>query len=140
MPDSCLRLQIEGDLAGLEAGQRALHEFLESAGTSAGGLYHAELAFEELVTNVIKYAYRDRDPSQRLIDITARIGEEIVITVEDDGPPFDPLHTAEPSPLTSVHDARIGGLGIHLLRMTAAKMEYERRSGKNRVCVTIQRT
>jgi serine/threonine-protein kinase RsbW len=139
--DGCLLLQVANDTAGLEAGQRALHEFLEAEGASARGLYRTELAFEELVANVIRHGYDDRDMGAGPIDVSVRVrGEEIVLTVEDDGPPFNPLGVPEPTPPSTLEDSRIGGLGLPLVRMAATRMEYARSAGRNRVTISIQRT
>ena len=136
----CLRLQIESNNAGLEAGQLALREFLEAAGSSDRAVYLTELAFDELAGNVIKYADGYRDTPSSLIDISARVpGEEIVLTVEDDGPPFNPLEMPYPAAPARLEDARVGGLGLVLVRMAAMRMEYERVAGRNRVSLRIQR-
>jgi serine/threonine-protein kinase RsbW len=138
--DGGLLLQLVNDTAGLEAGQRALREFLEAEGVSARGLYQTELAFEELVVNVIRHGYADRGTGGHPIDVTVCVrGEEIVLTVEDEGPPFNPLQAPDPARPTAIEDARIGGLGLHLVRKTAKRMEYERMAGRNRVTTSIQR-
>ncbi len=136
-----LQLHLDNDTAQLEAGQQALRRFLEAEGTSARALYHAELAFEELVTNVIRYAYGDRDRGMCPIDVSAWVrGEEIVLTVEDTGPPFDPSQTVDAPRATRIEDARIGGLGLRLVRMAARRVHYERVGDKNRVTIDIPRT
>ena len=133
-----LNLQIDANRTGLEEGQLALREFLEGRGSSERAMYHAELAFDELVTNIIKYAYRGLP---RPIDASAVIaGDQIVMTVEDDGPPFNPLDVADPGPPTSLETAGIGGVGLRLVRMASTLMEYERRDARNRVVVSIKRT
>jgi anti-anti-sigma factor len=55
----------------------------------------------------------------------------VVLTVSDDGVPFDPL--AVPSPDTSrpLEERTVGGLGIHLVRHLVDQMTYERRGDRN---------
>ena len=50
---------------------------------------------------------------------------------EDDGVPFDPTIVPEPEPWTSLEDAQIGGVGLHLMHSYADRLEYERYDGKN---------
>ena len=139
--DGRLLLQLDNDTADLEAGQQALREFLEAEGVSDRGLYHAELAFEELVANIIRHAYGERNKGMHSIDVSVCVGgEEIALTVEDDGPAFDPLQVPAPPLPSTIEDARIGGLGLPLVRMVAKRLEYARLAGRNRVSLSIQRT
>jgi serine/threonine-protein kinase RsbW len=138
--DGRLLLELKNDTAQVEAGQQALREFLEAEGTSARALYHAELAFEELVVNVIRHGYRDRSGSSLQIDVSAWVrGEEIVFTVEDTGPPFDPSQAVDAPLATRIEDAKIGGLGLRLVRMAAKHIDYERAGDRNRVTIVIPR-
>jgi serine/threonine-protein kinase RsbW len=137
--DGSLHLQVSHGVADLEDGQRRLREFLGQRGAGERGIYRAELAFDELVTNAIKYAHAGG--AQHPIAVSAALaGSEIVVVIEDDGPPFNPLEAAEPEKPTSLEEAPIGGLGIKMVRMSSKAMEYERSAaGKNRVTVRIDR-
>lgn len=137
--DGRLFIQLDSDTGGLEAGRRALRDFLLQKGVSARGVQQVELAFEETVTNVIRHAYRHRDEGAHPIDASLCIhGEDIALTVEDDGPPFNPLEVPEPALPSSIEHAKIGGLGLRLVRMTAKGIEYERLQGKNRLTIRFQ--
>jgi serine/threonine-protein kinase RsbW len=137
--DGCLQLQFDSNNAGFEGGQRALHEFLEAEGVSARGLYQTELAFEELVINVIRHGFGDHDAGAHPIDVSVCVrGGDIVLTVEDDGPPFNPLEAPDPPAPTTLEEAKIGGLGLPLVRFAAKRIEYQRIAGRNRVILSIQ--
>src|SRR5690349_20598846 len=79
-------------------------------------------AVDEAATNVIRYGYRGAPGS---IDMTAEVvGDDIVITLADAAPPFDPT-TAEGPDLTIPPHKRIpGGMGIHLMRLATDSMEH----------------
>ena len=65
-----------------------------------------------------------------------RLGGTLVARIEDDGQPFDPTQVA-PHPLPStLKEAKIGNLGIHLVRRFASRVDYERRHGRN--CLTLR--
>lgn len=134
-----LLLQFDADTACMEAARSALTAFLEGRKISARALYHTELAFEELVTNAIRHGGAGSDPRAQPIDASVYVlGEEIRLTVEDDCPPFNPLEAPHPALPTSLDEARIGGLGLMLVRKSSERMEYERTAtGRNRVTVVI---
>ena len=130
---------MNGDIVALRNGQRRVREFLESSGVGERATYRAELVLDELVTNVIRHGY-GADAPKSAIDIGISIEPaEVVFTIEDDGPAFNPLAAKEPARPTSLAEAPLGGLGISLVRMAAAKIDYERRDERNRVRVRIPR-
>jgi sigma-B regulation protein RsbU (phosphoserine phosphatase) len=131
--------RMAGDIAALRNGQRRMREFLETSGAGERATYRAELVLDELVTNVIRHGY-GADASRSAIDIGISVeAAEIVFTIVDDGPEFNPLLAAEPQRAANLAEAPIGGLGISLVRMAAAKIDYERRDDRNRVRVRIPR-
>jgi serine/threonine-protein kinase RsbW len=66
---------------------------------------------------------------------------ELVFTIEDHAPPFDPL--AEPDdghPVPqSIDQIPVGGQGIRLLRRFAGSLAYERVAGVNRLRIAFPR-
>ena len=109
---------------------RELEAFLEASGVGPDGIFPATLAFEEVVTNVIKYSYDDDRPHDILVESRVEPGE-LILRVTDDGHEFDPLAARPPDLEKPIEERPIGGLGIHLLRRLAQRVEYHRTSGKN---------
>ncbi len=113
---------------------------LDGQGLSPKARYRTELAFEEVVTNIIRHGYSDqRDHEiQVTIEFTA---ETVVLIVEDDGVSFDP--GSHPSPDTrpaSIEDTQLGGRGLLLVRAAARRLDYERTAeDHNRLSVTIDK-
>lgn len=88
------------------------------------------LAMEEAVVNVMKYAYPEGKSGK--IDISVSIdGDDIVFVISDSGVAFDPTAKAEVDIDQKAEDRPIGGLGIHLVRQIMDSMVYERIDGKN---------
>ena len=88
------------------------------------------LAMEEAVVNVMKYAY----PVGTLgdIDIEAQADDvRLRFTITDSGKPFDPTARKEVDTTLSAEERPIGGLGIHLVRQIMDSMNYERLGDKN---------
>jgi serine/threonine-protein kinase RsbW len=96
------------------------------------------MAFEELVTNVIKYAYGAASAEGREIRYAVRVAADHVgLALEDDGLPFDPVTSELPELPTRIEEARIGGLGLRVLRRTARSFDYLREGDRNRVEITF---
>ena len=67
-----------------------------------------------------------------------RLGGTLVARIEDNGQSFDPTQMA-PHPLPStLKEAKIGDLGIHLVRSFASRMDYERSHGRNRLTLQFE--
>ena len=136
--EGCLRLTIANNIKGLAESLDQLNGFLKSTGVSPKLAYAASLALEELVSNTIKYGYDDGD--QHHIDLVFRMGPPAVMTIEDNGRPFNPL---EDGPLPDLHvgaEGRpIGGLGLHIVRTLAASLNYRHVDGLNRVNIVFSR-
>lgn len=133
-----LQLRLAADASGLASGQRAVRAFLAaSSAISERAAYYTELAFEELVTNVIRYGCR-ADGIAPQVDVTVRVTEaRVMLVIEDDGPPFDPLTAPAPARPGSLDEATVGGLGIFLVRKTAEHMAYQRAGERNRITIAI---
>ncbi len=123
---------VANNFDALPAAMAGLSRWLEEQSVAPAASYLASLALEELVTNCIKYGYDDT--AAHVIQIHLQLaGGEMIMTVEDDGHPFNPLEQAEPDTNLPIEERPIGGLGIHMLRKMSDRMEYVRENGKNRV-------
>jgi serine/threonine-protein kinase RsbW len=58
------------------------------------------------------------------------------MTVEDDGPHFDPLSLPPPDVTVGLADRRVGGLGVHLVRNLMDTVSYARTAGRNQLCMS----
>ena len=56
---------------------------------------------------------------------------QIALTFRDNGAPFDPLSADDPDLDAHIHERAVGGLGLHLIRQTAAGCEHEYIDGFN---------
>jgi anti-sigma regulatory factor (Ser/Thr protein kinase) len=116
------------------AAPRAATAWLRSVmmGLSPARLDDAELCLDELVTNVIRYAWAD--PAGREVAVRVeRTPSELTVTIEDDGRPFDPRQAPAPTIPRSLDEAIPGGRGLMLVKAICQRLDYERRDGRNRV-------
>jgi anti-sigma regulatory factor (Ser/Thr protein kinase) len=112
-------------------------DFLRSKQVPERTVYSVNLILEEVVTNVIKYAFDD-EWSHEIQLMLCLQESEITIRCEDDGPAFDPLSLPPPQFHDSITECTEGGLGIHLVRQTADSVKYMRENGKNILTITIK--
>ena len=96
--------------------------------------YAVRLALDELLSNVIRYAYDDA--AGHRIGIQLETATPFHLTIADDGKPFDPLADAPPPVLDGpVEDRPVGGLGLHILKKMGLQLAYRREAGRNVVRV-----
>jgi serine/threonine-protein kinase RsbW len=100
--------------------------------------FAVQLCVDEAVANIVTHG--DDAKASRIVVTLQRVADECVLQIEDDGPPFDPTRVADPKPATSLETAKIGGLGVHLMRKYSTGMHYERAAGQNRLRLTFAGT
>lgn len=127
-----LTLQIQNNVAAVQAANETVSRWLAERGAPADLQYFANLVIEELATNCIKYAYGDE--KEHRIEVKLSVSpNSLVMTVSDDGHPFNPLEAPAPDMALGPEDRPVGGLGLHLLRKMSDSMDYIREDGKNRL-------
>ena len=93
-------------------------------------LIEVQLAVEELMLNVFSHGSNGEGTCARL-DITGS-GKDVVITISDNGVPFNPVaDSPEPDIDAGLEDRKIGGLGVHLVKTLADELSYRREDGHN---------
>ena len=118
------------DSADLERVMDEIDGRLAPLAVSPKRAYAVRLALDELLSNVIRYAYDDA--AVHRIGLKLETGVPFALTIEDDGKPFDPLADAPPPVLDGpVEDRPIGGLGLHILKKMGLRLAYRREAGRN---------
>jgi len=123
-------IDLKSNLSELEKLAQIVAEFGQRHHLSSQALFHTNLALEEILTNVISYAYDDSEEHQIIVCLRVEQGE-LTVEVEDDGRPFNPLEAPEPDIEKPLEERPLGGLGIHLVRNVMDRLEYRRQDGRN---------
>lgn len=89
-----------------------------------------DLCAAEAVINIISHAYTDHSPHRISLRLDRR-RESFSLEIEDDGMPFDPGQAIAPEPATSLEHARVGGLGIPMIKGFSEELWYHRAEGRN---------
>jgi len=109
-----------------------LREFWSSASLPPGECLAFELALEEIFMNVVMHGSAGADLPQ--VDVSLALTPAgLTLTVEDDGPGFDPLSLPPPDVTASVTDRPVGGLGVFLVRKMMDTVSYARVAGRNQL-------
>ena len=102
--------------------------------------YALRLCLEEAVTNLVIHgqgAPGDAPDTVALHVISKSV--RLCVAIDDHCVPFDPRDVPAPMHPPNVEAAKIGGLGIHLLRQYASALKYDRIGAINRLTITIER-
>jgi anti-sigma regulatory factor (Ser/Thr protein kinase) len=127
-----LELALDADLSALAVMADAVEEHAASSGASAERAMQLVIALDEILTNIVTYG--GLAPGDRIAVTVATREGVLSAVVEDPGPAFDPLREAPPPVLAgSAEERPIGGLGLHIARTLARRIDYVRRDGRNRL-------
>lgn len=132
-PESTIDLTIRNDVAELVAVTEALDQLGERIGFPPKALMQLQVALDEILSNVVKYAWPDGGSHEFRVRIEPR-ESGIGIVVTDDGLPFDPRAQPPPGPAGG-RRPRPGGVGIQMVRQLVDGFDYARTDDMN--CVTL---
>ncbi|MBF0466055.1 MAG: ATP-binding protein [Nitrospirae bacterium] len=127
----------------LPAKMENLHEIMEQIAGAArefgivdDKIGDIELACEEIVVNVINYAYEEQDGDISVI-CTSEEGSKFVIEIIDSGIPFNALEAEDPDIDVPLMERKIGGLGIFFVKQLVDEVNYQRVDGSKNVLTLI---
>jgi len=121
------RLVLRGDLAELDRLASWIERWAEGR-VPPDTTFALALCLEEAVANIIRHG--GAEAAEIAIELECD-GEALRARVEDCGREFDPTRFPAPIAATSLGNAKVGDLGIHLMRSFADGMHYERRGQRN---------
>ena len=107
-----------------------VEEVCQTVGFDKAVTMQVQVAVEEAVVNVMKYAY----PMGQRGDVTVEAASNdarLKFTIIDSGKPFDPTVQAETDTTLPAQQRSIGGLGIHIMRQNMDSINYERMDNLN---------
>jgi len=131
-----ISLSMVNTIADLGRLAEQVDEFLESCSLPQRLVYGVNLVLEEVLTNIIKYAFDDDD--EHHVGVRLEVNDDgIIIECRDGGKEFDPLALPPPQLKDNIEECEVGGLGIHLVRKTVDSIEYRRINDMNILTMRI---
>lgn len=130
MVSGALEFNLTNQLSELGRLRAKVDGFAENLGLNAKQVFEMHLALEEIFTNIISHGFKD-DAAHDIRFAIKKDRDALVIRVEDDGVPFNPVKAGKPDTRCPLEERKVGGLGVHLVRRFAQDMNYVRKKRKN---------
>ncbi|MFO1011606.1 MAG: ATP-binding protein [Planctomycetota bacterium] len=129
---------LPNELARVDSARARVRSLLAAEGVDEEVRYAVDLVIEELAGNVLRHGFHPGQRGELVLEVELR-PECVVVVLLDDGRAFDPTRQPEPPRARSIADARIGGLGLRMVRLSTRAMRYRREEGRNRIEVEVAR-
>jgi len=131
-----LEFTTENTLESVSRSSCFVRRFAEQSGLSERKSYQLDLVYEELLTNMVKYGFRDGKTHSIKVILEDADGQ-LTFSLMNDGAEFDPWEQPEPDLTRPLEERKEGGLGLHLVRNFSKSVHYVRRNGWNILSVVI---
>jgi len=129
-------LHIGAEAADIARATGWLGGLAEAGGWPQETRFALELSLEEALANVVMHAFKAAPQVPRVrVACHKGTGGRIIVTVTDNGIPFDPTGLAEPEVPAGLEAAKIGGHGVQLMRHFLESLSYARAGDEN--CLTL---
>lgn len=135
-PGEVRRLRLPAELDRIADARRFVREAAADADAPVECLEDMVQAVDEAVTNVVLHGYRG-EPGW--LEIGASVeGDELVVTLEDGAPEFDPTSRPEPDLSVPPMARRPGGMGIHLIRESTDRFAHRPGPGGGNILTMVR--
>ena len=126
---------IRNNIADLAALTTAMERVGAEHGMPEQSLFQLQVALDEIVSNVIKYAWPRGDAHDIEIRITAR-ENGVEVEIIDDGLMFDPRHAPKRDKPLPGQRPRPGGVGVQMTKQLVDRIDYTRIGNRNHTTLT----
>ena len=117
-------------MSELERVNRFVEDVSEALALDMELQLHLNLVIEEMVVNVISYAYPEGTTND--IQLVAESdGKVLTFVLSDHGKPFDPTAKECADMNENPANRNLGGMGIFIVKQMMDEVSYKRQNGKN---------
>jgi sigma-B regulation protein RsbU (phosphoserine phosphatase) len=134
-PAQTTRIVIRNDVADLAALTAAIERMGAEDDMPEESLFQLQVALDEIVSNVIKYAWPDGGAHEIEIRITAR-EDGVEVEIIDDGRAFDPRDAPKRDKPRPGRRPRPGGVGAQMTKQLVDRIGYARIGSRNHTTLT----
>lgn len=124
--DGCideLHMELSPRLSAISSLAEVIEEFGKSHEIPDTPIFFVNLEIDELMTNYVAYSYR-KVQCPRMKVTLRKFANTLVLVVEDTGPPFNPLEAAAPDLDSGINERKLGGMGLHMVRVYPDRIDY----------------
>ena len=130
-----MEIKIKNQVGELEKVNQFVEEIGEELNLDMELQMNLNLVMEEMVSNVIFYAYPEGKTAE--IELLAESnGKELTFVLSDQGKEFDPTLKDDANPDVNPAEREIGGMGIYIVKNIMNEVTYQRLQGKNLLTMT----
>ena len=123
-------IKLKNQVGELEHVAVFIEEICEELGLGMELQMNLNLVLEEMVSNIIFYAYPEGTDAE--IELMAEYdGNELTFVLSDQGREFDPTLKEDADVDVNPIDREIGGMGIWIVKNIMNQVTYQRLEGKN---------
>ncbi len=123
-------IKLKNQVGELEHVAVFIEEICEELGLGMDLQMNLNLVLEEMVSNIIFYAYPEGTDAE--IELMAEYdGKELTFVLSDQGREFDPTLKEDADVDVNPIDREIGGMGIWIVKNIMNQVTYQRLEGKN---------
>jgi serine/threonine-protein kinase RsbW len=126
---------IRNDVADLAALTAAMERVGADHGMPEQSLFQLQVALDEMVSNVFRYAWPEADAHDIEIRITAR-HDGVEVEIIDDGRMFDPRDAPKRDKPLPGQRPRPGGVGVQMTKQLVDRIDYARVGNRNHTTLT----
>ena len=124
--------KLKSDLSELKTLSQHLNYYGQANGLKEVFISEINICLDELFTNIVLYGFKD--DLDHIIRFRINMNANaLIINIEDNGIPFNPTIRKDSELPADIKNAKIGGLGIHIVKKLMDDIWYERKPGKNKL-------
>ena len=128
-------IRIKNQVSELEKVALFIEEIGEELGLGMELQMNLNLVMEEMVSNVIFYAYPEGTEAD--IELMAKSdGKELTFVISDQGREFDPTAKEDTDLNVNPAERELGGMGIFIVKNIMNEVTYQRLEGRNLLTMT----
>ncbi len=124
-------LEVPARLEALASISNFVVDAARGAGLDEHAVWEVQLAVDEAVTNAIVHGYHEHELRGTLSISIAQEDGKFVVSLRDQGAPFDPSRVPEPDLVSPLEQRKTGGLGLFLMRKLMDDITFEREANVN---------
>ncbi len=130
MSDAKKTIVLRNDIREMSRIIDAITHIADSVSCPPVVVHDVTLAMEEIFSNIVFYGFGD-DLDHHITLHLAVEGDAMILTLQDEGIPFNPLNVQIGRRDKPLEERDKGGMGITLAKNLMDQMEYRRERGKN---------
>lgn len=137
------QITVQGKLEKLLNINQWLDNLADQGDLSKSSLFAMKLCCEETFMNIVMHSYQPENivvpEEDKVVNLAVKKStEDIILSIEDNGFPFNPLEKEQKIIPTELKDVQIGGLGISLMKKFSKSIHYEPKNLGNRLIFQFQ--